>query len=111
MASTSSETPSLPGSNYVVFLSFHGVDTRHGYTDHLYEAFRLRGIEAFRDSEKIQLGQEIASELIQAIENSQYAIVVFLKNMPIPDGACMNLPKLLNAKIIRDLKWCLSFTT
>ena len=86
MASTSSETPSLsllsssssiPGSNYDVFLSFRGEDTRHGFTDHLYEAFRLRGIEAFRDSEKLQLGQEIASELIQAIENSQYAIVVF----------------------------------
>ena len=77
MASTSSETPSLPGSNYVVFISFLGEDTRHSFTYHLYEAFRLRGIEAFRDSEKLQLGQEIASELIQAIKNSQYAIVVF----------------------------------
>ena len=85
MASTSSKTPlsslssssSIPGSNYDVFLSFRGKDTRHTFTDHLHEAFRLRGIEAFRDSEKLQLGQEIASELIQAIENSQYAIVVF----------------------------------
>ncbi|KAK9995076.1 hypothetical protein SO802_024779 [Lithocarpus litseifolius] len=87
MTSTSSETPSssssssssssIPGSDYDVFLSFRGEDTRHSFTDHLYEAFRLRGIEAFRDSEKLQLGQEIASELIQAIEKSQYAIVVF----------------------------------
>ena len=77
MASTSSETPSLPGSNYDVFLSFRGEDTRHSFTDHLYMAFTLRGIETFRDSEKLQLGQEIASELIQAIEKSQYAIVVF----------------------------------
>uniref|UniRef100_A0A7N2MGF8 ADP-ribosyl cyclase/cyclic ADP-ribose hydrolase n=2 Tax=Quercus lobata TaxID=97700 RepID=A0A7N2MGF8_QUELO len=77
MASTGSEKPSLPGSNYVVFLSFRGEDTRHSFTDHLYMAFTLRGIETFRDSEKLQLGQEIASELIQAIENSQYAIVVF----------------------------------
>ena len=70
MASTSCETPSLPGSNYVVFLSFQGEDTRHTFTDHLHKAFRLGGIEAFRDSEKLQLGQEVASELIQAIENS-----------------------------------------
>ncbi|KAL4594414.1 hypothetical protein ACB092_12G018900 [Castanea dentata] len=79
MASTSSKTPSssILGSNYDVFLSFRGEDTRHNFTDHLYEAFRLRGIEAFRDSENLRLGQEIASELIQAIENSQYAIVVF----------------------------------
>ena len=39
----------------------------------------MKGIEAFRDSEKLQLGQEIASELLQAIEKSQYAIVVFLE--------------------------------
>ncbi|KAM4075778.1 hypothetical protein ACJW30_12G014100 [Castanea mollissima] len=45
----------------------------------IYEAFISKGVEAFRDSEKLQLGQEIASELIQAIEKSQYAIVVFSK--------------------------------
>ena len=77
MASTSSETPSLPGSNYDVFLSFRGEDTRLSFTDHLYTALTLRGIETFRDSEKLRLGQEIASELIQAIEKSQNAIVVF----------------------------------
>ncbi|XP_050254551.1 disease resistance protein RUN1-like [Quercus robur] len=77
MASTSSETPSSPGWKFDVFLSFRGEDTRHGFTDNLYEAFISKGIEAFRDNEKLQLGQEIASELIQAIENSQYAIVVF----------------------------------
>ena len=76
MASTSSETPSLPGCKFDVFLSFRGEDTRH-ITDNLYEAFISKGIEAFRDNEKLQLGQEIASELIQAIEKSQYAIVVF----------------------------------
>ncbi|XP_050254588.1 TMV resistance protein N-like [Quercus robur] len=77
MASTSSETPSSPGWKFDVFLSFRGEDTRHGFTDNLYEAFISKGIEAFRDNEKLQLGQEIASELIQAIEKSQYAIVVF----------------------------------
>ena len=86
MASTSSETPpsslpasssSIPGSDYDVFLSFRGEDTRHAFTDHLYEALKLKGIAAFRDSEELQLGQVIASELTQAIEKSQYAIVVF----------------------------------
>ena len=86
MASTSSETPSssissssssIPGSDYDVFLSFRGEDTRHTFTDHLYELLRLKAIDVFRDSEKLQLGQVIASELIQAIEKSQYAIVVF----------------------------------
>ena len=76
MASTSSETPSsslssssssIPGSDYDVFLSFRGEDTRHTFTDHLYELLRLKAIDVFRDSEKLQLGQVIASELIQAI--------------------------------------------
>ncbi|XP_075648064.1 TMV resistance protein N-like [Castanea sativa] len=98
MAFTSSETPSLLGSNYVVFLSFRGEDTRHSFTDHLYEAFRLRGIEAFRDSEKLQLGKEIASELIQAIEKSQYAIVVFSKKYADSKWCLDELAKIVECK-------------
>ena len=107
MASTSSETPSLslssssssiPGSNYDVFLSFRGEDTRHSFTDHLHKAFILRGIEAFRDSEKLQLGQEIASELIQAIENSQYAIVVFSEKYADSKWCLDELAKIVECK-------------
>ncbi|XP_050261973.1 disease resistance protein RUN1-like [Quercus robur] len=104
MASTSSETPSLPGSNYVVFLSFRGEDTRHSFTDHLYKAFILRGIEAFRDSEKLQLGQEIASELIQAIEKSQYAIVVFSEKYADSKWCLDELAKIVECKINKRLE-------
>ena len=105
MASTSSETPSLPGSkNYVVFLSFRGEDTRHSFTDHLYEAFRSKSIEAFRDSEKLQLGQEIASALIQAIENSQYAIVVFSKKYADSRWCLDELAKIVECKKNKGLK-------
>ncbi|KAF3945581.1 hypothetical protein CMV_028059 [Castanea mollissima] len=113
MASTSSETPSLslssssssiPGSNYDVFLSFRGEDTRHSFTDHLYEAFRLIGIEAFRDSEKLQLGQEIASELIQAIENSQYAIVVFSEKYADSRWCLDELAEIVECKKNKGLK-------
>ncbi|XP_050273670.1 disease resistance protein RUN1-like isoform X2 [Quercus robur] len=113
MASTSSETPSLslssssssiPGSNYDVFLSFRGEDTRHSFTDHLYEAFRLRGIEAFRDSEKLQLGQEIASELIQAIEKSYYAIVVFSEKYADSRWCLDELAEIVECKKKKGLK-------
>nr|XP_023898733.1 TMV resistance protein N-like [Quercus suber] len=113
MASTSSETPSLslssssssiPGSNYDVFLSFRGEDTRHSFTDHLYEAFRWRGIEAFRDSEKLQLGQEIASELIQAIKNSQYAIVVFSEKYADSRWCLDELAEIVECKRNKGLK-------
>ena len=98
MASTSSETPSLPGSKFDVFLSFRGEDTRHGFTDHLYAAFISKGIEAFRDNEKLQLGQEIASELIQAIENSQYAIVVFSEKYADSKWCLEELAKIVECK-------------
>ncbi|XP_075648783.1 TMV resistance protein N-like [Castanea sativa] len=113
MASTSSKTPSsssssssssIPGSNYDVFLSFRGEDTRHNFTDHLYEAFRLRGIEAFRDSENLQLGQEIASELIQAIENSQYAIVVFSEKYADSKWCLDELAKIVGCKKNKGLE-------
>ena len=98
MASSSSETPSLPGSKFDVFLSFRGEDTRHSFTDHLYGAFRLRGIEAFRDSEKLQLGQEIASELIQAIEKSYHAIVVFSEKYADSKWCLDELAKIVECK-------------
>uniref|UniRef100_A0A7N2RA36 ADP-ribosyl cyclase/cyclic ADP-ribose hydrolase n=1 Tax=Quercus lobata TaxID=97700 RepID=A0A7N2RA36_QUELO len=104
MASTSSETPSLPGWDYDVFLSFRGEDTRHSFTDHLYEAFRLKGIEAFRDDERLPLGQEIASELIQAIENSQYAIVVFSEKYADSRWCLDELAKIVECKKNKGLK-------
>ena len=104
MASTSSETPSLPGSNYDVFLSFRGEDTRYSFTDHLYEAFRSKSIEAFRDSEKLRLGQEIASALIQAIENSQYAIVVFSEKYADSRWCLDELVKIVECKNHKGLK-------
>ncbi|XP_050253764.1 disease resistance protein RUN1-like [Quercus robur] len=113
MASTSSETPSLslssssssiPGSNYDVFLSFRGEDTRHSFTDHLYVAFRSKGIEAFRDSEKLQLGQEIGSELIQAIEKSQYAIVVFSEKYADSRWCLDELAKIVECRKNKGLK-------
>ena len=113
MASTSSETPpsslsasssSIPGSDYDVFLSFRGEDTRHAFTDHLYEALKLKGIDAFRDSEKLQLGQEIASELIQAIENSQYAIVIFSEKYADSRWCLDELAEIVECKKNKGLK-------
>ncbi|KAK5844547.1 hypothetical protein PVK06_000687 [Gossypium arboreum] len=59
-SSSSSSSPSLfsPSSafrgKYDVFLSFRGEDTRQNFTDHLYAAFKRRGIITFRDDEKLE---------------------------------------------------------
>uniref|UniRef100_A0A2N9GNS1 TIR domain-containing protein n=1 Tax=Fagus sylvatica TaxID=28930 RepID=A0A2N9GNS1_FAGSY len=89
MASSSSSSSSTSKTRwkYDVFLSFRGEDTRHGFTDHLYKALRRENIHVFRGDEQLQQSV-IDFELMKAIEESQYAIIVFSENYA-------------------DSKWCL----
>ena len=48
--------------------------------DLLYDAFNQKGINAFKDDEKLENGKTISPELSRAIEESQFAIVIFSKN-------------------------------
>ncbi|KAL4594326.1 hypothetical protein ACB092_12G012300 [Castanea dentata] len=65
---------------YDVFLSFRGVDTRKSFTDHLYAALQRKGILTFRDDEKLERGKSISSELLTAIKESRFAIIIFSRN-------------------------------
>jgi len=73
------ESSSSPFSHckYQVFLSFRGEDTRKSFTDHLYTALVQAGIHTFRDEDEIQKGENINSELQQAIQKSKILIIVF----------------------------------
>ncbi|KAK9993252.1 hypothetical protein SO802_022955 [Lithocarpus litseifolius] len=64
---------------YDVFLSFRG-DTRNSFTDHLYAALQRSGISTFRDNEKLERGKSIAPELLKAIKESRFAIVILSRN-------------------------------
>ena len=66
--------------NYDVFLSFMGEDTRHNFTDHLYRALNRKGIRTFRDAEELRKGEEIAPELLKAIEESRICLIILSKN-------------------------------
>ncbi|XP_062171815.1 disease resistance protein RPV1-like isoform X3 [Alnus glutinosa] len=63
--------------DYDVFLSFKGEDTRKNFTDHLYSALMGVGIRTFRDDDKLQRGENISTELHNAIRGSMISIVVF----------------------------------
>ncbi|XP_068308670.1 disease resistance protein RPV1-like [Pyrus communis] len=76
MASTTHPTQCI----YDVFLSFRGQDNRKNFTDHLYAAFDLKGIVTFRDDLKLGRGKSISPELLKAIEESRFAVVVFSRN-------------------------------
>ena len=77
---SSSSSNSTPPWKYEVFLSFRGEDTRNSFTDHLYAALKEKGIVTFRDEEKLETGKSISPELMQAIEESRFAIVILSKN-------------------------------
>ncbi|XP_015162089.1 TMV resistance protein N-like [Solanum tuberosum] len=62
---------------YGVFLSFRGIDTRRNFVSHLYNALEQRGIDVFKDDERLETGKSIPNELMKAIEESRFAIVIF----------------------------------
>ncbi|GMI65801.1 hypothetical protein like AT5G36930 [Hibiscus trionum] len=72
-----STSSSISRRKYDVFLSFRGEDTRKNFTDHLYDALKRSGIVTFRDDPKLDAGEEIASELFKAIQQSWCSVIVF----------------------------------
>lgn len=70
-----------PVTQYDVFLSFRGEDTRKGIVSHLHGAFRRKGIEKiFKDDKTLEIGDSISEEIKEAIHNSKFAVVVISKN-------------------------------
>ncbi|KAF5479000.1 hypothetical protein F2P56_005514 [Juglans regia] len=78
MASQTLPSPCPSICNYDVFLSFRG-DTRKNFTDHLYSALLRVGIHTFRDEGELPSGEDISTELHNAIHGSKISIVVFSK--------------------------------
>ncbi|XP_054799881.1 TMV resistance protein N-like [Prosopis cineraria] len=79
----------LASWKYDVFINFRGEDTRYGFTGNLYHALMQKGIWAFMDDEELEQGDEIMPTLLQAIENSRMAIVVF-SNTYASSTYCLN---------------------
>lgn len=101
-ASTSSHNPSIPFSNYHVFLSFRGQDTRKTFTDHLYAALRRKGIVTFRDDEELERGEFIFDKLIKAIHESMFAIVVLSQDYASSSWCLDELQKIVESR--QDLR-------
>ncbi|KAK7295115.1 hypothetical protein RJT34_18019 [Clitoria ternatea] len=79
--SSSCSTSNPPRSwIYHVFVSFRGDDTRNGFTDHLFASLERKGIKVFRDDKDLKRGEVISQELLKAIEESMFAIVILSPN-------------------------------
>jgi hypothetical protein len=81
-----------------VFLNFRGVDNREGFTDHLYAALQQKGILTFRDDEELERGKSISPELLKAIEESRFAIVILSKNYASSTWCLDELAKIVRCK-------------
>ena len=93
--------PSFSSSHrwkYHVFLSFRGEDTRKSFTDHLYAALKQKGIFTFKDDEKLERGKLISLELLKAIEESMFAIVILSKNYASSTWCLDELVKIMECK-------------
>ncbi|KAM7508177.1 hypothetical protein LguiA_018630 [Lonicera macranthoides] len=100
MASSSSYSSNNNSAKwtYDVFLSFRGEDTRKNFVDHLYTALGDRGIYTFKDDNNLKRGQSISPELIKAIEESRFAVVVFSKNFADSSWCLDELAKIVECK-------------
>ena len=99
---SSPSSSSTPQWKYEVFLSFRGVDTRRGFTDHLYAALQRKGILTFRDDEELERGKSISSGLLKAIEESRFAIVIFSRNYAFSTWCLVELAHIV--KCMRERK-------
>jgi hypothetical protein len=92
------------GWKYDVFLSFKGTDTRTNFTDHLYAALKQKGIFTFRDDEEVRRGTVISLELMNAIEESRFAIVILSKDYASSSWCLTELAKIIECMKKKRLK-------
>ncbi|KAJ8759521.1 hypothetical protein K2173_007138 [Erythroxylum novogranatense] len=62
-----------------VFISFRGEDTRHNFVCHLYDTLSRKGLKTFVD-DQLPRGKEINPVLLQAIQDSKVALIIFSEN-------------------------------
>ena len=101
---SSSSSSSISQWKHDVFLSFYGEDTRKNFTDHLYAALIRKSINVYRDNENLKEGKPIATELMKAIEESKYAIIVLSKNYAFSKWCLNELVKILECMKEKGLK-------
>ena len=88
---------------YDVFLSFRGTDTRNTFVDHLYFALEQQGIYTYKDDQTLPRGETIGPSLLEAIEKSQIAVIVFSENYADSSWCLQELAHIMKCKDERGL--------
>ncbi|KAJ9551760.1 LOW QUALITY PROTEIN: hypothetical protein OSB04_015805 [Centaurea solstitialis] len=98
MASSSISSVQNHIFKYDVFLSFRGEDTRKTFVGHLYEALTREGIVTYKDDVDLDQGKIISKELIQAIEDSRFHVIVFSKDYASSSWCLQELTKIIECQ-------------
>ncbi|KAF8020075.1 hypothetical protein BT93_G0698 [Corymbia citriodora subsp. variegata] len=102
--SSSSSSSSLKHKRrYDVFLSFRGADVRKNFLSHLYTALHHIGIFTYIDSEELKKGEQIQPALMEAIEESQVAIIIFSKDYASSSWCLEEVAKIMECKTQKGL--------
>ncbi|XP_052115873.1 toll/interleukin-1 receptor-like protein isoform X3 [Arachis duranensis] len=97
-ASSSASIPPPRSCTYDVFLSFRGEDTRTGFTGHLYAALNRKGITTYKDDKNLRKGHVISKELLKAIDESMFAVIVFSPDYASSSWCLDELQKIMECK-------------
>ncbi|KAL3726058.1 hypothetical protein ACJRO7_031014, partial [Eucalyptus globulus] len=88
---------------YDVFLSFRGTDVRNNFLSHLETALYQKNISYYIDSKEMRKGDQIRPALMKAIEESQFAIIIFSENYASSSWCLEELAKIMECKTQKDL--------
>ncbi|XP_015896679.3 disease resistance protein Roq1 [Ziziphus jujuba] len=83
---------------YDVFLSLRGEDIGKSFADHLYKALSDKGIYTLGDNNKLKTGNDVSPELLKAIEESRFAIIVFSEGYAASTRCLIELAKIFECK-------------
>ncbi|MED6172632.1 hypothetical protein PIB30_051809 [Stylosanthes scabra] len=84
-------------TQYDVFISFRGEDTRETFTVHLFNALESKGIQTYMDC-RLERGESVWPALEKAIQSSLMSIVVFSENYANSKWCLEELVKILEWK-------------
>ncbi|KAL6272173.1 hypothetical protein ACE6H2_022865 [Prunus campanulata] len=96
VAAVDTDFPPLQ-EKYDVFLSFRGEDTRDTFTSHLHKALCRESIETYIDN-RLEKGDDIRLTLLEAIEKSKIAVVIFSKDYASSTWCLKELVHILGCK-------------
>ena len=77
----------------------------------IYEALVQKGIATFKDDEKLEKGKPIRPELLEAIKESKFAIVILSENYASSTWCLDEASPLFNMSTFMFIKWSSSETS